>query len=112
MASTLIKDAVKMVASSNGWQIVSQTDDKGGLHLKKVYREKKKQFLPTQKRWKKRITDHEVHLKVEINDRSFEIKSMQDNEKFLAQNSNKKKLNNDLVKLEKSIYGELISKTL
>jgi hypothetical protein len=112
IGSELLKSAVVKAATSNGWQVLSTQNARSGLHLKKLYLEKKRRYFPPSKRWRKTTTEHEVYLKVKVNDKSFEIQPTKENRDFWVANSNREKLNNDLVKLEKSIYWEIVSKAL
>jgi len=110
--SSDVKEAILESAHSQGWKLEKETASLNALRFKKIFTKSKRFRSPPSKRGKKYTIDYELYLNVEIQPKSFEIRSSKENKDYLSCDRNIEKFNDDLETLKNSIYQNLVIKVL
>lgn len=111
-----LKSAVIKSAQENQWEIENEWEvKKESTHLvklKKTHTLKAAITAQGSKRGSKSKVDTEIHLNVEINQHSLKIFILDEHKKLLNGHYNKEEFQDDIEKLEKAIYLDLIHQHL
>ena len=107
-----LKSAVIKSAQDNKWEIENKWEvKKESTHivkLKKTHTLKAPATAQGSKRGSKSKVDTEIHLNVEINQNSLKIYILDEHKKLLNGHENKEEFQDDIEKLEKEIFLDLI----
>ena len=106
-----IKGAVVDAALDKGWELANASGDIKSFELKKEF-VKYKRLTGRENRWKRVEKKYIVNAKVSIENNTLVIEPTQKSIEKMKKHDQKELFNKELVKLEKEIYNNLISKIL